>query len=80
MYCLQTPEELLSLSEDGEEAGGVPVNHDAEDEPLLLDADPFELVRDRDEALHLPEVARPHLLERRTELQAALPIPKKERN
>lgn len=79
LHGQQTPEELLGLAEDGEEARGVPVNHDAEDEPLLLDADPLELVGDGDEALHLPEVARPHLLEGRTELQATLPVSEKDR-
>lgn len=79
LHGQQTPEELLGLAEDGEEARGVPVNHDAEDEPLLLDADPLELVGDGDEALHLPEVARPHLLEGRTELQAALPVSEEDR-
>lgn len=80
LYSLQTTEEVLGLAEDGEEPRGVPIDHDAEDKLLPLGADPFELVWYRDEPLHLPEIARSHFLKRRTELQAALPVHKKERN
>lgn len=71
---LQAAEQVLGLAEDGEEARGIPVDHDAEDELLPLRADPSELVGDGDEALHLPEIAGAHLLERRPELQPALPV------
>lgn len=79
LYSLQAAKEVFGLAEDGEEPRGVPINHDAEDKLLLLGTDPFELVWDRDEPLHLPEIACAHLLKWRTELQTALPI-HKERN
>jgi len=80
LHGLQAAEEVLGFAEYGEEPGRIPVNHDAEDKLLPLGADSLELVRDGDEPLHLPEVARSHFLEGRTELQAALPkITKRER-
>ena len=79
LYSLQAAKEVLGLAEDGEEPGGVSINHDAEDRLLPLGTDPLELVWDRDEPLHLPEIACSHFLERRTELQTALSIRKKDR-
>lgn len=79
LYSLQAAKEVLSLAEDGEEPRGISINHDAEDKLLPLGTDPFELVWDWDEPLHLPEIAGSHLLKWRTELQTALPIHKKER-
>lgn len=74
LYSLKTAEQVLSLTEDGEEPRGIPVNHDTEDKLLPLCTDPFELVWDRDEPLHLPEIACSHLFKWRTELQAAVPV------
>lgn len=78
LYSLQATEEVLCFAEDGEEPRGIPINHDTEDELLPLGTDPFELVWNRDEALHLPEIACSHLLKWWTELQTALPIHKTE--
>lgn len=74
LYSLQAAKEVLSFAEDGEEPRGISINHDAEDNLLPLGGDPLELVWDRDEPLHLPEIACSHLLKWRTELQTALPI------
>ena len=79
LYSQQTTEEVLGLAEDGEEARGVSVDHDAEDKLLPLGTDPFELVWYRDEPLHLSEIACSHFLKRRTELQAALPVHEKKK-
>jgi len=68
----QAAEQLFRFPENGEEAGSVSVNHDAEDELLARRADPLELVRNGDEAIHLPEVASAHFFKRRAKLQASL--------
>ena len=79
LYSLQAAKEVLSLTEDGEEPRGIPVNHDTEDKILPLGTDTFELVWDRDEPLHFSEIACSHLLKWRTELQTPLPIQRNER-
>lgn len=76
---LEAAKEVLSLAEDGEETRGISIDHDAENKLLPLGTDPFELVWDWDEPLHLPEIACSHLLKWGTELQTTLPVHKKER-
>lgn len=76
---LQAAKEILGLDEDGEKTRGISINHDTEDALLRLRTHTFELVWDRDESLHLPEIACSYLLKWRTELQTALPIHTKER-
>lgn len=80
LNSLQTAKEVLGLAEDGKEPRGISINHNTEDKLLPLGADPFKLAWNRDEPLHLLEIARLHLFKRRTELQTALPIYKKYRN
>lgn len=77
LNSLQTAKEVLGLAEDGKEPRGISINHTTENK---LGADPFKLAWNRNEPLHLLEIARLHLFKWRTELQTALPIYKKYRN
>lgn len=78
-YSLQTPKKIFCFVEDGEESRCIPIDHEVEDELLPMSTEPFKLIRNGDEALHLSEVASSHLFKWRAELQNALPI-SKERN
>lgn len=74
LYSLQTPKKIFCFVEDGEISRCIPINHEVEDELLSMSADPFKLIRNRDEALHLSEIASSHLFKWRAKLQKSLPI------
>ena len=72
--CDESFEEHARLEVTSDEARGVTLDDRGEDQVFLAVSDSLEQARDRDELLHLSEVLRFDLLQRRPELESLLSV------